>query len=118
SLAYMFGVLLAGAVLAFKIRNVNFLLYNESKFIIFSVYNVTFMMAIIVLLQGAFLGDDEGTREMVFVTRSVFVLLSSLVPVCVLFLPKLYYMYKGVDPMAPSSGSGSGSGRNKHSGSG
>jgi len=94
--AYWGALLAAGVFLAFKIRNVEWVHYNESKLIGFSIYNICVFSIVVMALLIADLDD----RELSFVFRSVGVLLAAGISVLSIFLSKVYFVAMGTTPAA------------------
>mmetsp|Transcript_43184 Transcript_43184/g.109073 ORF Transcript_43184/g.109073 Transcript_43184/m.109073 type:complete len:734 (+) Transcript_43184:161-2362(+) len=86
--AYWSVIILTGLVLAFLIRSVTYTLYNESKLIAFSVYNMFFFILLILIIEVVPI-DDQQT---VFIVRSLALILATFITVMVLFVPKVYYV--------------------------
>lgn len=89
---YNFCLLLYGVFLSWVLRNVQWALFNESKSIAFAMYNLFFFGALIGGLQVS----DSVQRETMFIVRSALILCAVLVAVSVIFLPKIYFILRGV----------------------
>ncbi|XP_033742389.1 gamma-aminobutyric acid type B receptor subunit 2-like [Pecten maximus] len=96
------GLLLVfGVYMAWETRNVKIPVLNDSQYIGLNVYNVVLMSSIVVVLSNIL--SDQPT--MAYILESAFVLLSTSVTLCLLFVPKIYAILtcKG-DPVVVSSG--------------
>jgi len=91
-----------GVFLSWVLRNVQWALFNESKSIAFAMYNLFFFGALIGGLQVS----DAVERETMFVVRCALILCAVFVAVAVIFLPKIYYIAKGVKSLDGSSSKG------------
>jgi len=78
---------------------VDYLLYNESKLIVFSVYNVVLLTILLVIVEASLEGQTTS-RTTLFVLRSIILLLTGFITVCTLFIPKIYYVVLKVATMA------------------
>lgn len=86
------GVLaISGAVFAYFIRDVTYLLYNESRYIGYALYT----MLVFGILGIALQASGAVSREGLFIIRSCLLMGGTLIMVLVLFLPKLYFMMMG-----------------------
>jgi len=93
---YQGALILAAFCLGYKLRKVPLRVFDESKIIGFSMYNVGFF-AIILLILELVLGNTE--REILFVARSFLVMAAALITVGTLMSHKLYMQYfKDVGP--------------------
>ncbi|OWF53919.1 Gamma-aminobutyric acid type B receptor subunit 2 [Mizuhopecten yessoensis] len=96
------GLLLVfGVYMAWETRNVKIPVLNDSQYIGLNVYNVVLMSSIVVVLSNIL--SDQPT--MAYILESAFVLLSTSVTLCLLFVPKIYAILtcKG-DPVVVASG--------------
>jgi len=89
---YNMGLMLYGVVLSWMLRNVQWTLFNESKAIAFAMYNMFFFSVLI----GALEVSDAVARDTMFIVRSLGIFAGAFIAVAVLFLPKIYYICKGV----------------------
>jgi len=80
-----------GVYLAYRIRNVTRVLFNESKLIGFAIYNGAVFAVVVSVVQAVQAAD----REALFVVRSMGILIGTGLSVAVLFIPKLHYIRKG-----------------------
>jgi len=93
---YQGALILAAFSLGYRLRNVPLSLFNESKVIGFSMYNVGFF-AVLLLILELVLGNSE--RTILFLARSFLVMSASLITVGTLMSHKLYMQYfKDVGP--------------------
>eukprot|EP00013_Stygamoeba_regulata_P021002 CAMPEP_0177652202 /NCGR_PEP_ID=MMETSP0447-20121125/12985_1 /TAXON_ID=0 /ORGANISM="Stygamoeba regulata, Strain BSH-02190019" /LENGTH=724 /DNA_ID=CAMNT_0019155393 /DNA_START=274 /DNA_END=2448 /DNA_ORIENTATION=+ len=84
-------LLLSGAVAAFMVRRVEYLLYNESKFIAASIYTVLIVGVILVALQAS----GAVSREALYLLRTALILGCMLLVVLFMFAAKIYYVASG-----------------------
>jgi len=80
-------------VMAFLVRNVQYVMYNESKYLALSVYTLLFTGVIVIALQASGAVD----REAMFVLRSLLIIGCILLAILFLFAPKVYYQLQKVD---------------------
>jgi hypothetical protein len=90
--AYMFFILAAGGVMAIRIWNIKYEVYNESKQLGFAIYNLLFFIILAVVVSTVF---DNGQREISYVLRSVCINLGNLITIAALFLPKMVILGRG-----------------------
>ena len=84
------GLLLVfGVYMAWETRNVKIPILNDSNYIGMNVYNVVIMSAIVVVLSNIL--SDQPT--LAFIMESAFMLLSTSVTLCLLFVPKVKIMF-------------------------
>mmetsp|Transcript_2222 Transcript_2222/g.7051 ORF Transcript_2222/g.7051 Transcript_2222/m.7051 type:complete len:761 (+) Transcript_2222:83-2365(+) len=98
-LAYGGILLLVTAVMAFLVRNVQYVMYNESKYLALSVYTLLFTGVIVIALQASGAVD----REAMFVLRSLLIIGCILLAILFLFAPKVYYQLQKVDKYSLSN---------------
>lgn len=84
--AYAAIFIFAGVWLSIKTWKIKYSIYNESRSVAFSMYNLFFFMALAIIAQ--FVLNSASQREAQFVVRSIFILLGAWLPIAVLFLPK------------------------------
>jgi gamma-aminobutyric acid type B receptor len=84
--AYMFGIIVAGGVMAIMIWNIRYEVYNESKQLGFAIYNLLFFFVLAIVVSSVF---DEDQREISFVLRSVCINLGTCITIGALFIPKM-----------------------------
>jgi len=84
--AYKVGMIVYGCFLAFSIRKIPFKVFNESKVIGFTIYNVSFFSALTVAVQLA-IKDNITT---VFVLRSFGIMIGTVVTVGVIMIQKAF----------------------------
>lgn len=119
--SFLIAILVTSGVLlivaswaAFATRRVKYLLYKESRFIGFGVYNLVLISAVgIGLIAGL---TDQPIAQ--FWVRAACLLLAPFLVVSSLMLPKLYYMYRGFDKFHPSDNSSDGTSTSQSSLSG
>jgi hypothetical protein len=90
NVAYIFALLAWGSYLAYHIRLIPYSLYDESKTIIFSIYNAAVFCAITIVIQ---LSVGNGNRDLTFMVTAVCVFLGVMITTCTLFLPKFKSIY-------------------------
>jgi gamma-aminobutyric acid type B receptor len=89
-IVYKALLIIAGVVLGFWSRKIRSE-YNESKFILIAMYNITFSAIILLVLFAIQLSD----RYIYFLIRSIAILWGVTATLCVLFIPKIYYIMTG-----------------------
>lgn len=77
-----------GVYMAWETRNVKIPVLNDSQYIGMNVYNVVIMSIIVVTLTNIL--PDQPT--MAYVMESAFVLVSTTLTLCLLFVPKVGMM--------------------------
>ncbi len=94
-------LILAGVVLGFWSRKIRSE-YNESKFILIAMYNITFAALILLVLFAIGISD----RYIDFLIRSIAILWGVTATLCILLIPKIYYVATGSnDPTKKRNGS-------------
>lgn len=94
-------LILAGVVLGFWSRKIRSE-YNESKFILIAMYNITFATLILLVLFAIGISD----RYIDFLIRSIAILWGVTATLCILLIPKIYYVATGSnDPTRKRHGS-------------
>ncbi len=83
-------LIIAAVVLGFSSRKVRSE-YNESKFVLISVYNITFASLLLLVLFAINITD----RYIDFVIRSVAILWAVTATLCLMLVPKIYYVVTG-----------------------
>lgn len=91
--AYASLFIVAGVWLSIKTWKIKYSVYNESRSVAFSMYNLFFFLALAIIAQFVLNSSKGENREAQFVVRSVMILLGAWLPIAVLFLPK--FMRKG-----------------------
>lgn len=86
--AYAAIFIIAGVWLSIKTWKIKYSIYNESRSVAFSMYNLFFFLALAIIAQFVLNSDVGEHRDAQFVVRSAFILLGALLPIAVLFLPK------------------------------
>jgi hypothetical protein len=96
------GILIVGGVvLGFWSRKIRSE-YNESKFILIAMYNIVFAGLILLVLYAIQLED----RHIDFLIRSIAILWGVTATLCILLIPKIYYVATGSnDPTRKRPGS-------------
>jgi 7 transmembrane sweet-taste receptor of 3 GCPR len=100
-LSYVGVLLVAAAVIAFLVRNVRFLLYNESKYIALSIYTLIVFGALIIGIQASGAIDREAN----YVIRTILLLACTLLIMAFLFAPKIWFVAAGKAAEASTKGS-------------
>jgi gamma-aminobutyric acid type B receptor len=90
-ISYVGVLVISGAVFAYFIRDVTYLLYNESRYIGYALYT----MLVFGILGIALQASGVVSREGLFIIRSCLLMGGTLIMVLVLFLPKIYFMAMG-----------------------
>jgi ABC-type branched-subunit amino acid transport system substrate-binding protein len=96
AVVYCFALILVAMYFSFRVRNVRFVLFNESKAIAFAIYNIFVFGVLVVALVAANIGGDDSSTTLAWV-RSMCVILGTLITVFVLFVPKALFIRKGVE---------------------
>ncbi len=89
-IVYKAFLIVAGVVLGFWSRKIRSE-YNESKFILIAMYNITFSALILLVLFAIQLND----RYIDFLIRSIAILWGVTATLCILLIPKIYYVATG-----------------------
>ncbi len=98
---YKAFLILAGVILGFWSRKIRSE-YNESKFILIAMYNITFATLILLVLFAIGITD----RYIDFLIRSIAILWGVTATLCILLIPKIYYVATGSnDPTRKRAGS-------------
>jgi signal transduction histidine kinase len=101
----IFGIHMAtfavGAYLAWKVRLIPYKIYDESKSIAFSIYNVGFFGVILAVI----LNVAQASHYVLFGLLVFLCVAGSLITVNVLFGSKLYWVKRGFDSSTSSGGS-------------
>lgn len=79
-------IIAAGVWLSFRTWKVKYSIYNESRWVAFSMYNLFFFLILAIIVQLVL--NANYNRKAQFVVRSLMILLGALIPIVVLFLPK------------------------------
>jgi hypothetical protein len=93
ALVYCGILLFVGAFFAFRIRNIPYSVFNESKVIGFAIYNLLICCAVCVGLVAG----DIGGNVSVFWIHSIIILFAPFATLAIIFCPKLYVIYKKSD---------------------
>lgn len=101
NVAYVVALLGWGTYLAYHIRLIPYSLYDESKTIIFSIYNAAVFCAVAIVIQQA-VGNSH--RDLTFMVTAVCSFLGVMITTCTLFIPKFKSIYL---PGSESTSSGS-----------
>jgi hypothetical protein len=92
------GVLLMfGLYLAIRIRKLKRKLYNESRILAFIIYNIALLSVLVTILQ--FVGSVN--REVLFIVRSLAIVIGNSVAVISLYANKIYYI-RTLDNTSPN----------------
>jgi hypothetical protein len=89
-IVYKAFLIVAGVVLGFWSRKIRSE-YNESKFILIAMYNITFSAIILLVLFAIQLSD----RYIDFLIRSIAIIWGVTATLCILLIPKIYYVATG-----------------------
>jgi cytochrome c biogenesis factor len=111
----------AAMLLSIKVWKIDRTIFNESVWILFSVYIIVIAAVVLIALQAS----NAVDRDALFVIRSLVLLATVFTIVCMICAPKLYYVLNGVDTMSMTTGestlsrmtAGDASGRQMASGS-
>jgi hypothetical protein len=87
---YKAVLIIGGVVLGFWSRKIRSE-YNESKFILIAMYNITFATLILLVLFAIQIND----RYIDFLIRSIAILWGVTATLCILLIPKIYYVATG-----------------------
>mmetsp|Transcript_38712 Transcript_38712/g.97503 ORF Transcript_38712/g.97503 Transcript_38712/m.97503 type:complete len:221 (+) Transcript_38712:1647-2309(+) len=98
------AIILFGIVITFRVREIKYKLYNESAYILLSMYTILLFGVIIVILQAS----NSGSRIVLFVLRSLNIIAGTLITTCAVCLPKIVYMIQGEDQFSVTFSSHSG----------
>jgi hypothetical protein len=90
SIIYHASLIIGGVLLGFLSRTIRSE-YNESKFILISMYNLTFSGLILLVLYAIQVSD----RYVDFLIRSIAILWGVTATLCILFIPKIYFVVTG-----------------------
>lgn len=90
-------LLLFGLYLAIKIRKLKRKLYNESRILAFVIYNIALLSVLVTILQ--FVGSVN--REVLFIVRSLAIVIGNSVAVISLYANKIYFI-RTLDGNSPS----------------
>jgi branched-chain amino acid transport system substrate-binding protein len=86
------AVIIAGIVASFMIRNLKRVVYNETRALSFSMYNLLLFGVLVVVLNAT---ADSNDRELLFIITSLAILFAVGITVAAILLPKFVYMRKG-----------------------
>jgi len=90
SAGYAGCLLIWGTWLAWHVRNVPISAYDESKVIIFSIYNTAFFAIIAIAIQ---LGVGGTNRDLTFMITALCCFLGAIITISALFVPKWLVIY-------------------------
>jgi len=93
---YKLVIIVIGCYLTIKIRNVPYKVYNESKVIIFSMYNLVFFAALLLVIQLIHISENDQ-----FIVSSVLIILGIGITVATLFTQKVY-LYRRNEQLSSS----------------
>lgn len=92
------GILLGfGLYIAIRIRKLKHKLYNESRILAFVIYNIALLAVLITILQFVVVVN----RQILFIVRSLAIILASSVTVISLYANKMYYIRTVDDTKSP-----------------
>jgi hypothetical protein len=82
-------LMLWGSYLAYRVRTIPYSIYDESKVIVFSIYNTAFFAVLVIIVRLAF---PQHLTELIFILTAVFTFFGGTVTTTVLFVSKLVYL--------------------------
>eukprot|EP01104_Vermistella_antarctica_P009743 TRINITY_DN2529_c0_g1_i1.p1 TRINITY_DN2529_c0_g1~~TRINITY_DN2529_c0_g1_i1.p1 ORF type:complete len:726 (+),score=223.33 TRINITY_DN2529_c0_g1_i1:225-2402(+) len=88
-LAFTGAIGLAGIYFSFAVRNVENVVFNESKELMFAIYNCMLFGALVISLQV----NTGADRETLFILRSLFIMGGMFIAILALMLPKVYGVF-------------------------
>jgi predicted small integral membrane protein len=87
---FVLFLLVVGGVLAFRVRRIPYDMYDESKVIFFTIYNVAFFAIVAIVLEFAIGSiNDSNVRNIVFIIRSACTLLGTGISVLTFMISKM-----------------------------
>lgn len=96
-------IMIAGVWLSVSTWKIKYSVYNESRAIAFSMYNLFFFLVLAVIVQLVINGSNQ--RKAQFVVRSFMILFGTFLPIAVIFIPKFYRtVYLNSDNIGTQSG--------------
>lgn len=90
-LAYCGLIILVGLFVAYKVRSIPYSVYDESKTIAFSMYNVSFF----VILLAALRLSNAASREVLFVLQSMAIVIAVVITLSTILYSKFSYIKRG-----------------------
>eukprot|EP01098_Paradermamoeba_levis_P005979 TRINITY_DN2497_c0_g1_i3.p1 TRINITY_DN2497_c0_g1~~TRINITY_DN2497_c0_g1_i3.p1 ORF type:complete len:169 (-),score=56.46 TRINITY_DN2497_c0_g1_i3:150-656(-) len=85
------AIFLACIYFTWRTRNVRFVLFNEAKYVSFSLYNYLLFSILIFVIQAS----NATGRKTLFLLRSILLLIGVTMSLCAIFVPKLIYFFTG-----------------------
>lgn len=83
---YKLGLIIVGVALSIQTWRIKLKIYNESRSIAFSMYNLFFFLVLAIIVQ---LVINTGSQRVAqYVVRSAVIILGTAVPIAVIFIPK------------------------------
>lgn len=90
NIAYGVGLLVWGTYLTYHVRKVPASIYDESRVIAFSIYNIVALAVVIIAIQ---LAVGNSNRDLTFMIIVICTLLGVVATISCLFIAKVYAMY-------------------------
>jgi hypothetical protein len=86
--SYKLIMLLVGVIITFRVRKIKYLLFNESRWISYAIYNLFVFLVVLIPLQ--FMATERVT---LFFIRSIFALIIVTSTNLLIFAPKIYILF-------------------------